>query len=108
MFGYAGTKLERQKPSWNSTRPQSKRKQKKNLFSNTLTEKAGLKENLYPFPDAVGNVTTEDKEKAEVLNAIFTSAFKNQISYPWCAPSLDLEIFNGEQNKHPMIEVENC
>ena len=28
-------------------------------------------------------MTTEDKEKAEVLNAFFTSAFKSQTNYPW-------------------------
>jgi len=29
-----------------------------------------------------GGVTTENKEKAEVLNAFFTSAFKSQTNYP--------------------------
>ena len=40
-------------------------------------------ENLHPLLDAVGNMTTEDKENAEILNAFFTSAFTSQTSYPW-------------------------
>ena len=40
------------------------------------------KENLHSLLDAAGNVTTENKEKAEVLNAFFTSVFKSQTSYP--------------------------
>lgn len=32
--------------------------------------------------DADGNSITKDKDKAEVLNAFFTSIFKSQASYP--------------------------
>jgi len=43
-------------------------------------------------------MTTEDTEKAEVLNAFFTSFFKSQNSYPWGALPRDLEVWDGEQN----------
>ena len=46
-------------------------------------------------------MTTEDKEKAEVLSAFFTSVFKSQASYPWSTLPPDLEILDGEKNKTP-------
>ena len=54
----------------------------------------------------MGNMTTENKEKAEVLNAFFTSVFKSQTSYPQGALPHDLEVSDGEQNKFPMIKME--
>jgi len=45
-------------------------------------------------------VTTEDKEKAEVLIAFFMSVFKSQTSYPQGTP---LSSF-GEQTKPPTIQ----
>jgi len=40
-------------------------------------------------------VTTEDKEKAEVLNAFFMSVFKSQTSYPQGTPLPDLGAREG-------------
>jgi len=47
-------------------------------------------------------VTTEDKEKAEVLNAFFTSVFKDQTAYPQGTPLSDLGVLAGEQTKPPL------
>ena len=51
-------------------------------------------------------MTTEDKEKTEVLNAFFTSVFKSQTSYPQGTPLSDLTVSAGEQTKLPMIQEE--
>ena len=56
--------------------------------------------------DAGGNVTTEDMEKAEVLNAFFLSAFNSQISFPWGTLCPDLEVQDAMQNTYPVIQVE--
>ena len=77
-------------------------KENKKTFYKYINSKRSAKENLHPVLDAAGNVTIEDKEKPEVLNAFFTSVFKSQTSYPW---GTDVEVLNGEQNKPPMIQV---
>ena len=41
-----------------------------------ISSKRRTKENLYSLLDEAGNVTTEDKEKAEVLNAFFNLSLK--------------------------------
>ena len=40
-------------------------------------------------------MTTEDKEKAEVLNAFLISAFNSQISYPQGTLRPDLEVWDA-------------
>ena len=51
-------------------------------------------------------MTTEDKEKADVLNAFFMSVFQSQTSYPQCTPLSDLAALAGEQTKPPTIQEE--
>ena len=51
-----------------------------NIFTDTVTVKRRLKENIHPLLDVAGNVTTEDKEKAEALNTFFTSPWE-QLSH---------------------------
>jgi len=53
-------------------------KENKKLFYKHINSKRRAKENLRPLLDAVGNLTTEDREKAKVLNAVFTPIFKSQ------------------------------
>jgi len=57
-------------------------KENKKSFYKYINGKRRTKENFHPLLDAAGNVTTEDKEKAAVLNAYFTSAFNRRIGYP--------------------------
>jgi len=78
----------------------------KKCFYKYINSKRRAKENLHPLLDAVGNVNTENKEKAEVLNAFLKSVFKSQISYPQGVLPSNLEVSDGEQNKPPTIQVE--
>ena len=51
-------------------------------------------------------MTTEDKEKADVLNVLFTSVFKSQTSYPQGTLLSDMVVSAGEQTKPPTIQEE--
>jgi len=53
----------------------------KKLFYKYINCEKRAKENLHPLLDTVGNVTTENKKEAEVLNTFFIPVFKSQISY---------------------------
>lgn len=66
------------------------------MFYKCMNSKRRAKENVYPLLDAVGNMTTEVKEKAEVLSTFFTFAFNCQTSYPWDTQPPDLEVWGGE------------
>ena len=78
-------------------------KRNKKLFYKYINSKRRTKENIHSLLDEAGNVTTEDKEKAEVLNAFFTSVFKSQTSYPQDTPLSDLVISAGEHTNPPVI-----
>ena len=73
-------------------------KENKKSFYKYINGMRRTKENFHPLLDAAGNVATEDKEKAEVLNAFFTSAFISQISYPQGTLCPDLEVWDAMQN----------
>ena len=80
----------------------------KKLFYKYINSKRRTRENLHSLLDKAGNVTTEDK--ADVLNAFFTSVFKSQTSYPQISPLSDLAALAGEQTKFPTIQekTETC
>ena len=81
-------------------------KMNKKLFYKYINSKRKTRENLHSLLDEAGNVITEDKEKADVLNAFFTSVFKSQTSYPQVSPLSDLAALAGEQTKPPTIQEE--
>ena len=78
-------------------------KENKKLFYKYINSKRRTRENLHSLLDVV---RIRDKEKAEVLNAFFTSIFKSQTSYPQGTPLSDLAVSAGEQTKPPMIQEE--
>jgi len=61
---------------------------------------------LHLLLDVRGNIANKDEEKAEVLNAAFTSVFKSQTGYPQGSQPPVLEDREGEQNKPPIIQQE--
>ena len=67
-------------------------KENKKSFYKCINGKRRTKDNFCPLIDAVENVTTEDKEKAEVLNTFFTSTFNSQTSYPQGTLCPDVEV----------------
>jgi len=81
-------------------------KENKNLFYKYINNKRMAKENFHPFLDVAGNMSTEDKEKAEVFSAFFMSVVKSQNDYSWGTLPPDLEVSDKEHNKSPMIQVE--
>jgi len=78
-------------------------KENKKSFYKYINSKRRIKENFRPFLDAAGNVTTEDKEKAEVLNTFSTSTFNRQISYPQGTLCSALEVWDSMQTTPPVI-----
>ena len=78
----------------------------KKLFYKLINSKRRTRENLHSLLDETRNVTTEDKEKADVLNASFTSVFKSQTSYPQVSPLSNLAVLAGEQTKPLTIQEE--
>ena len=80
----------------------------KKLFYKYISSKRRTRENLHSLLDETGNMTTEDKEKADVLNAFFTSVFKSQTSYPQVSPLSDLAALAREHTKPPTIQDETA
>jgi len=62
------------------------------------------KENPSSLTDTSGNVTTEDKKKAEVLNAFFMSVSNSKTCNPQGTLLSDLEVSDEEQKKLPTIQ----
>jgi len=77
----------------------------KKLFYRYINSKRRTKKNLHSLLDVSGNMTTEDKEKAEVLNAFSMSVFKSHTRYSQVLYS-DLVVSVREQNKLPMVQEE--
>jgi len=75
----------------------------KKLYYKYINSKKRKKENLHYLLVVAVNVTTEDKEKTEILNAFFICVFKSQTSYPQGTLLSDLEISDGVQNKPSTI-----
>ena len=67
-------------------------KDNKKSFYKYINGQRRTKDISHPILDAAGNVATEDKEKAEVLNAFFTTAFNSQTSHPLGILCPDLEV----------------
>jgi len=76
-------------------------KENKKLFYKYINSRRRDKENRHPLLYAAGKLTTEDKEKAEVLSAFFTSVFKCETNYHQGTQPPNLEVWDGEQNKPP-------
>ena len=65
---------------WITTATRTTTKQgNKKLFYKYINSKRKTTENLHSLLNEAGNVTTEDKEKAKVLNAFFTSVFNRPV-----------------------------
>lgn len=67
-------------------------------FYKYINCKRRTKKNLHPLLDAARNMTTEDKEKTEVLNGLFTSVFNSQRSYAQGTPHPEKDNKAGEES----------
>ncbi|KAK4819089.1 hypothetical protein QYF61_025348 [Mycteria americana] len=81
-------------------------KDNKKHFFKYISSKRRTKENLQPLVDGGGNTVTKDEEKAEVLNAFFTSVFNSRANCSLGTQPLELEDRDGDQNGAPVIQGE--
>jgi len=73
-------------------------------FCQYINNKMRAEENLHQLLDAGADTVTKDEEKAEVLNAFFSSVFNSQTSYSQGIQPPEYEGRNGEQNKPPITQ----
>ncbi|XP_053905560.1 uncharacterized protein LOC128849191 [Cuculus canorus] len=77
-------------------------KDNKKSFYKYINRKRRMRENIQSLLDAEGITVTGDKDKAEVLNAFFASAFNSKESSSFCLQIQELE----GQNEAPVIQEE--
>ena len=81
----------------------TKVKDNNKYFYKYINSKRRARESLHPLLDAEGNLVTKDQDKAEVLNALFTSVFNSNTCYTLGTKPSALVDRNVEQNKPCMI-----
>ncbi|KAK4810836.1 hypothetical protein QYF61_008808 [Mycteria americana] len=81
-------------------------KDNKKHFFKYISSKRRAKENLQPLVDGGGNTVTKDEEKAEVLNAFFSSVFNSRADCSLGTQPLELEDRDRDQNGAPIIQGE--
>jgi len=78
----------------------------KKCFYKYISNKKKARESLHLLLDAREDIASKDEEKAEVLNAFFTSVFNSQTGCSQSTQPSVLEGREGEQNKSPIIQEE--
>jgi len=73
----------------------------KKSFYKCINNKKRVKESLHPLLDMRGNIANKDEEKAEVLNACFTSVFNSQTGNSKGSQPPMLEDTKKESRTHP-------
>ena len=84
----------------------AKVKENSKYFYKHINGKRKSRENLHPLLDSEGNLVTEDREKAEVLNTFFALVFKGKTCNSLGKQPPALVDGEGEQNKPCVIHDE--
>jgi len=97
----ADKKIEGPKPNWISVWLVQQKTIKKKCFCEWSNSKSRVKDNLHPLLGVRGNTVMKGKDKAEVLNAFFASAFSSKANCSQGTQPTDLkddEIELGEES----------
>jgi len=80
--------------------------QQKKSFYKCINNRKRAKVNLHSLLDVRGIIVNKDEEKADVLNAFFTSVFGSQTGYSEDSQPPVLEDREGERKKSPINQKE--